>query len=61
MGGTPKWMVYNRKSYTKMDDLGVRLFQDTTDTNITDYCRKELGSSWGYSGISPTIMSNWFV
>jgi hypothetical protein len=21
-GGTPKWMVYNGKSYTKIDDFG---------------------------------------
>ena len=25
-GGTPKWMVSNGKSQSKMDDLGVLLF-----------------------------------
>ena len=27
--GTPKWMVYNRKPYEQMDDLGVPLFLET--------------------------------
>ena len=29
-GGTPKWMVCNRKQHLEMDDLGVPLFQETT-------------------------------
>ena len=30
MGGTPKkWLVYNGKSQSKMDDLGVPPFQET--------------------------------
>ncbi len=26
---TPKWMVYNGKTYEQMDDLGVPLFLET--------------------------------
>ena len=29
-GGTPKWMVYNRKSIKMDDDLGVPPFMETT-------------------------------
>ena len=29
-GGTPKWMVYKGKSQSKMDDLGVPTFQETS-------------------------------
>ena len=29
-GGTPKWRVYKIKSYYKMDDLGVPLFQESS-------------------------------
>ena len=28
--GTPKWMVYTGKSQSKMDDLGVPPFQETS-------------------------------
>ena len=28
--GPPKWMVYNGKSFYKMDDVGVSLFQETS-------------------------------
>ena len=32
--GTPKWMVYNKKTYLKMDDLGVPLFLETAKKRI---------------------------
>ena len=37
MGGTLKWMVFVREKPTKVDDLGVPLFQETTIyTTIVD-------------------------
>ena len=28
--GTPNWMVFNGKSQSKMDDVGISLFQETS-------------------------------
>ena len=31
-GGSPKWLVYNGKSQSNMDDLGIPLFWETSSS-----------------------------
>ena len=40
-GGTQEWMVYKGRSYLEMDDLGVPLFQETSNyvfAACEDFC-----------------------